>query len=366
MKDVIVPRKTEIINQYLQRHNYKQFLNEKTHIGPDELTPPVQLFDIPDLPYQPIRPSFDIIACDPPYGIRARAAKIASSEDGKNKTTQHSNSDKNCPNCQNSLDSPNSCQICPNIPPQEFTPSTVSSSSHAHVASYINRIRTQQSATHRAKHSQLAPQSNLNDTPEDITPDGDLNIEVDGNQINGDGNDDDNDDDNNNKDKKSKQNKMRRLFTPDDIGKQRYIPQTVHNPMENVLYDLFDWSAQNLPIGGKIVYLLPTSKSLPRDLLPNHPCFRIKYAASQRLPTWFNRWAIVMEKIIEYDHQLHCNWIQEQMGLGVPLWSTATTARARVLANQLHHFDVELLYQAKYQIDKYGYDLIGNDQDNIQ
>ena len=65
-----------------------------------------------------------------------------------------------------------------------------------------------------------------------------------------------------------------------------------------------------------------------------------------------------MEKINEYNNDVHATWVTDQLTDGVPLWSTSVSAYARVLANNAHMFDVELLHQAKVHIDKYGYDAL--------
>ena len=57
---------------------------------------------------------------------------------------------------------------------------------------------------------------------------------------------------------------------PSDI-RAAHIPQTQPYAVEDVLVDLLDLAAQNLRLGGRLVFLLPTTYDFDESDLPRHP-----------------------------------------------------------------------------------------------
>eukprot|EP01130_Rhizamoeba_saxonica_P002063 TRINITY_DN11871_c0_g1_i1.p1 TRINITY_DN11871_c0_g1~~TRINITY_DN11871_c0_g1_i1.p1 ORF type:complete len:445 (-),score=103.67 TRINITY_DN11871_c0_g1_i1:119-1453(-) len=86
-----------------------------------------------------------------------------------------------------------------------------------------------------------------------------------------------------------------------------HISQTVPYFIQDVLTDLFDFSARMLVLGGRLVYWLPTTPGFSDDLLPSHPCFRLVSSSEQPLSRRWGRRLVTMEKFVSYTEEDHGN-----------------------------------------------------------
>ncbi len=76
-------------------------------------------------------------------------------------------------------------------------------------------------------------------------------------------------------------------------------------PVEDVMTDLLALSARLLRVGGRLVYLLPTTTAFKDEELPTHPCLIRTAVSEQLLRVGFSRRLVTMTKIIPYDPIKH-------------------------------------------------------------
>ncbi|TMW58783.1 hypothetical protein Poli38472_006928 [Pythium oligandrum] len=79
-------------------------------------------------------------------------------------------------------------------------------------------------------------------------------------------------------------------------AKQTYVPPTQPYAAEDVMKDLLEFSAQTLRVGGRLVYLLPTTYEYTDADLPRHPQLEIIANSEQKLTKKYARRLITMIK----------------------------------------------------------------------
>jgi tRNA (guanine10-N2)-methyltransferase len=77
-----------------------------------------------------------------------------------------------------------------------------------------------------------------------------------------------------------------------------YIPPTQPYAAEDVMSDLLEFSARTLRVGGRLVYLLPTTYEYTDADLPRHPRLRVIANSEQKLTTKYARRLITMVKLV--------------------------------------------------------------------
>ncbi|KAF0688061.1 Aste57867_20285 [Aphanomyces stellatus] len=75
-----------------------------------------------------------------------------------------------------------------------------------------------------------------------------------------------------------------------------HIPATQPYAAEDVMNDLLVFAAQNLRVGGRVVYLLPTTYDYTDADLPTHPQLRVLGNSEEKLTSKYARRLITMEK----------------------------------------------------------------------
>ncbi len=64
-----------------------------------------------------------------------------------------------------------------------------------------------------------------------------------------------------------------------------------------VMRDLLDMAARNLVVGGRLVYLLPSTSEYTDAEVPVHPCLAVEANSEQKLGQYFSRRLITMRKV---------------------------------------------------------------------
>ena len=81
-----------------------------------------------------------------------------------------------------------------------------------------------------------------------------------------------------------------------------HIAQTQNYEVCDVMSDLMDVAAMNLKVGGRLVYLIPTTTEFDEEMdLPTHKCLALKYCCFQGLQIELGRRMVCMEKICSYE-----------------------------------------------------------------
>jgi len=79
-----------------------------------------------------------------------------------------------------------------------------------------------------------------------------------------------------------------------------HIPPSQPYEVEDVMLDLLDNSARWLKLGGRLVYLLPTTPDFTNEELPRHPCLELLAVSEQLLRPGFSRRLVTMAKTKEW------------------------------------------------------------------
>jgi tRNA (guanine10-N2)-methyltransferase len=79
-----------------------------------------------------------------------------------------------------------------------------------------------------------------------------------------------------------------------------HVPQTQPYPVEDVLVDLLNLAAFSLVLGGRLVFLLPTTYDFSDDDLPKHPCLNVVANSEQPLNQKMGRRLITLAKVREF------------------------------------------------------------------
>jgi hypothetical protein len=74
--------------------------------------------------------------------------------------------------------------------------------------------------------------------------------------------------------------------------------------VEDVTNDLLMFAARHLTMGGRLVFLFPTTCEYKDSDLTQHPCLRVVANSEQHLQSMFRRRLITMQKIREFDPAL--------------------------------------------------------------
>ncbi|KAJ1955224.1 hypothetical protein EC988_002000 [Linderina pennispora] len=87
----------------------------------------------------------------------------------------------------------------------------------------------------------------------------------------------------------------------ENYKRENYYPPTVPYEMAEVITDLLNFAAENLVVGGRLVYWLPTvaDEYDPKDI-PQHEVFRLVANSEQPFGGWSRR-LVTMEKVREID-----------------------------------------------------------------
>jgi tRNA G10 N-methylase Trm11 len=81
-----------------------------------------------------------------------------------------------------------------------------------------------------------------------------------------------------------------------------YSPSTTQlYDADEVMTDLLDVAARTLVLGGRLVYLFPTTIDTVYESLPAHPCLRRVHTSSEALSLVLVRLVVTMEKVAPYD-----------------------------------------------------------------
>ncbi|RHY26858.1 hypothetical protein DYB32_007281 [Aphanomyces invadans] len=80
---------------------------------------------------------------------------------------------------------------------------------------------------------------------------------------------------------------------------ENHIPATQPYAAEDVMRDLLEFAAKNLRVGGRVVYLLPTTYDYTDADLPTHPQLRVVANSEERLTSKYARRLITMVKTVE-------------------------------------------------------------------
>lgn len=80
-----------------------------------------------------------------------------------------------------------------------------------------------------------------------------------------------------------------------------HIPATQPYPVEECYADLFDFVARRLVLGGRFVYLFPTTNEYKDEHLPSHPCFKLIANCEQKLQGATRRRLIASVKVKEFE-----------------------------------------------------------------
>ena len=79
-----------------------------------------------------------------------------------------------------------------------------------------------------------------------------------------------------------------------------HVPSSVVYPVEDVMEDLVQLAAEQLVVGGRLVYLLPTYGEFQIDQLPQHECLQFVTQSAQYLTGGYMRRCITVEKVKEW------------------------------------------------------------------
>lgn len=85
---------------------------------------------------------------------------------------------------------------------------------------------------------------------------------------------------------------------PDEL-RSNHIPPTQVYDVEEVMLDLLHTAAKYLVVGGKLVYLIPTTYDFTENDLPKHPCLRLVQLCQQELSSRHGRHCVVVKKFEE-------------------------------------------------------------------
>ncbi|CAM9725349.1 unnamed protein product, partial [Discosporangium mesarthrocarpum] len=89
-----------------------------------------------------------------------------------------------------------------------------------------------------------------------------------------------------------------------------HVPHTQPYPVEDVLVDLLDVSAQTLVMGGRLCYLLASTWDFDIKVdLPRHPCLELRFDSVQGLTQIMCRRLITMVKVRPYSRALRGHYL---------------------------------------------------------
>ena len=75
-----------------------------------------------------------------------------------------------------------------------------------------------------------------------------------------------------------------------------HVPRRALAALEQILSDLFLLSTRSLTMGGRLVFLLPTTTSFTPSMLPPHPGLVLEGASEQLMAARWSRWVVVMRR----------------------------------------------------------------------
>lgn len=94
-------------------------------------------------------------------------------------------------------------------------------------------------------------------------------------------------------------------YTLSEEQRVDHVPSTQAYAVEEVMLDLLHNAARCLALGGRLVYLIPTTYDFTLADLPTHPCLLIEEVCHQPLSARHGRRAVVMRKHTAHTAQQH-------------------------------------------------------------
>jgi tRNA (guanine10-N2)-methyltransferase len=88
-----------------------------------------------------------------------------------------------------------------------------------------------------------------------------------------------------------------------------HIVKTKVYEVSDVMSDLLSMAAENLRMGGRLVYLIPTLRDFDEKFdLPGHECLKLEWCCNQPLQLQLGRRMVVMTKVKEFDKGKAAEW----------------------------------------------------------
>ncbi|KAL1496130.1 hypothetical protein AB1Y20_014751 [Prymnesium parvum] len=81
-----------------------------------------------------------------------------------------------------------------------------------------------------------------------------------------------------------------------EAQREGHVPRTALAAVDTILVDLFALAERCLAVGGRLVFLLPTTLPFSEALLPPHTLLRLEGAYEQRMAARWSRWCVVMRR----------------------------------------------------------------------
>mmetsp|Transcript_24229 Transcript_24229/g.67365 ORF Transcript_24229/g.67365 Transcript_24229/m.67365 type:complete len:471 (+) Transcript_24229:348-1760(+) len=98
-----------------------------------------------------------------------------------------------------------------------------------------------------------------------------------------------------------------------DDRKDNYIPSTQPYFLGECLYDLVEFAAKALRVGGRLVFWMPSAPGLYEETeLPLHPVMRLMHNCEQHLSSRYTRRMLVMQKMRPLDSEAAETWEQQR------------------------------------------------------
>nr|XP_056712318.1 tRNA (guanine(10)-N2)-methyltransferase homolog isoform X2 [Euleptes europaea] len=87
-------------------------------------------------------------------------------------------------------------------------------------------------------------------------------------------------------------------------GTENHISISSNYHLSDILFDLLNFAAEYLVIGGRLVYWLPVYKpEYTEEIIPRHPCLKLISNCEQTLSSHTSRHLITMEKVKEFEDE---------------------------------------------------------------
>uniref|UniRef100_A0A6I8ND68 tRNA (guanine(10)-N(2))-methyltransferase TRMT11 n=1 Tax=Ornithorhynchus anatinus TaxID=9258 RepID=A0A6I8ND68_ORNAN len=85
---------------------------------------------------------------------------------------------------------------------------------------------------------------------------------------------------------------------------ESHIPVSSNYHLSDIFFDLLNFAAESLVLGGRLVYWLPVyTPEYTEEMIPRHPCLKLISNCEQRLSSHTSRRLITMEKVKEFEDQ---------------------------------------------------------------
>ncbi|XP_070305951.1 tRNA (guanine(10)-N(2))-methyltransferase homolog isoform X3 [Odocoileus virginianus] len=85
---------------------------------------------------------------------------------------------------------------------------------------------------------------------------------------------------------------------------ESHVPVSLNYHLSDMFFDLLNFSAETLVLGGRLVYWLPVyTPEYTEEMVPWHPCLRLISNCEQKLSSHTSRRLITMEKVKEFENR---------------------------------------------------------------